>query len=709
LAGHVLLKKILYLISLVLLILLAWAVYEFSVFSAERTEKIHAQATATTLQLRDEIGSLLKRVTDEGQRLAELFGENDYSADDVRKLLKESSLGISEIQGVTAAFEPFAFDKEIELFAPYYDKGKQAFIQVEESYDYTDADSTKSAWYTEVRDNGLRWVEPYFGAAASDWYVDLGVPFTYPDGPNAGQVRGTITVSFLCKDFGKLIHQISLGRTGYGIITSPKGIFLAHPDPELVGKTSLKEWVSSSEQHPDFTHACKALLAGKAGLADYQNASDQKHSLFCYDQIPESGWGIGMSFLESDLLSDPRSVNRRYIHISILGSLLLVCVLAIVYSFDELDRTEIWRLSFISTVLLAFNIILIGRLEHQTERPKNDDVSYPITDYSALQRFVQNQHARSEELKRTTATPIPTGIYIQRMDFQDSYNLNIGGTIWQKLPLGSENEISPGITFPQTSPFAEASLIEESYRREFDDKEGEEGYLLVGWNYRVTLQLNFEYSDYPFDKRQIDIEISPVDTTGKVMLVPDLSSYRQTNPSGLPGMTDSIVLPGNEVTESYFNFSTEQSSTDFGFGAELGRNQTPVLHFNLHLRRNLLNVFVTYLIPIVVALLMIFILLIACRKTTERQGIIESMAAFIFVLIFSHIDLRKEVVTGELIYLEYFYLITYAMVLLTTFNLMAYTLNKTKVFDFNQNQVFKAFYFPLFFFALLIVTLVKFY
>lgn len=708
-AGYALLKKFLYLIGVALLILLAWAVYEFSVFSAERTEQIHLQATATTHQLRDEIGSLLERVTDEGQRLANLFGENDYTADEVRKLLKKSSLGIAEIQGVTAAFEPFAFNKETKLYAPYYDKGAQSFLQIEESYDYTDESSSKTAWYTGVRDNGTHWVEPYYGAAGGNWFVDLGVPFTYADGPKAGQVRGTITVSFLCKDFGKLIHEISLGRTGYGIITSPKGIFLAHPDPELVGKTSLTEWVASSKQHPDFTRACEALLAGKSGLADYQNQDDLKHSLFCYDQIPESGWGIGMSFLESDLLSDSRSVNRRYIHISILGSLLLVCVLAIVYSFDDLDRTEIWRLSAISTVLLGANIVLIGRLEHQTERPKNNDVSYPITDYSSLQSFVQKQHRRSEELKRFTATPIPTGIQIQRMDFQDSYNLNVGGTVWQKLPLDMDDETKLGITFPQTSPFAESSLIEEAYRREFDDKEGEEGYLLVGWNYRVTLQLNFEYSDYPFDKRQIDIEISPADTTGKVMLVPDLSSYRQTNPSALPGMTDSIVLPGNEVTESYFNFSTEQSSTDFGFGADLGRNQASVLHFNVHLRRNLLNVFVTYLIPIVVALTMIFILLIACRKTTERQGIIESMAAFIFVLIFSHIDLRKEVVTGELIYLEYFYFITYAMVLLTTFNLMAYTLNKTRVFDFNENQVFKAFYFPLFFFALLVVTLVKFY
>lgn len=703
------LKKSLYVVGLILLLLLGYAIYEFSVFSNLRTERIRTQATATTDQLRDEIGKLLKRVTDEGQRLAALFGENDYSADEVRELLKESSRSIAEVQGVTAAFEPFAFQEDTRLFAPYYDKSSQSFIQVEESYDYSVAENSKTAWYTEVRDNGMRWVEPYYGSAAKDWYVDLGVPFNHADGPNAGQVRGTITVSFLCKDFGKLIHRLSLGRTGYGIITSPKGVFLAHPNPDLVGKTSISDWISSSERHPDFVSACDSLLAGKSGMIDFRRHEDRDRTLFCFDQIPEAGWGIGMAFLEDDLLSDQRSINRRYIHISMLGSLLFVCVLAIVYSFDDLDRTEIWRLSVISTCLLTANIFLIGWLEHQSERPKNEQVSYPVTGFSSLQRFVSKQHRLSEKLKRTAATPIPTGIHVQRMDFQDSYNLNVGGTVWQKLPLELPEGISPGVTFPQTSPFAEASLIEESYRREFEGKEGEDGYLLIGWNYRVTLQLNFEYADFPFDKRQIDIEIMPADTSGKVMLVPDLSSYRQTNPSSLPGMTDSIVLSGNEMTESYFNFSTQQSGTDFGFGAEQGRHQTPVMHFNVHLRRKLLNVFVTYLIPIAVAMVMIFILLIACRKTTERQGIIESMAAFIFVLIFSHIDLRKEVVTGELIYLEYFYFITYSMVLLTTFNLMAYTLNKTKVFDFNENQVFKAIYFPLFFFAVLVVTLVKFY
>ena len=164
--------------------------------------------------------------------------------------------------------------------------------------------------------------QPYFGAAVKHWYVDLGVPFTYANGPKAGQVRGTITVSFRCQDFGELIHKLSLGRTGFGIITSPKGVFLAHPDPDHVGKTSVNDWIKESEQHPDFVQACESLVKRESGIVDYHRVEDRARSLFCYDQIPESGWGIGMSFLEDDLLSDQRSVTRRYIHMSLLLSLI---------------------------------------------------------------------------------------------------------------------------------------------------------------------------------------------------------------------------------------------------------------------------------------------------------------------------------------------------------------------------------------------------
>ena len=165
----------------------------------------------------------------------------------------------------------------------------------------------------------------------------------------------------------------------------------------------------------------------------------------------------------------------------------------------------------------------------------------------------------------------------------------------------------------------------------------------------------------------------------------------------------------NELLESYFNYATETFDSDFCFGDESLYEEVPKLHCNVNIKRILLNAFVTYLIPIFVELMMLFILIFACSKTEERQGIIESMAAFFFVLIFSHIELRKEVVTADLIYMEYFYFITYIMIILSTISLITYTKNKSNIFDHKENQIYKAVYFPIFLSILLNITLIKFY
>jgi hypothetical protein len=198
------------------------------------------------------------------------------------------------------------------------------------------------------------------------------------------------------------------------------------------------------------------------------------------------------------------------------------------FSLDYLDEKEIWRLSLISTSLLLANVFFVGWLEHRSERPEKQNASPRIIDFAALNQFVAQRREIAEEQKVQPPAPIPTGIQIKRLDFQDSYNLNVSGTVWQKIPWAQAETIEPGFEFPQISPFAEAALIEESYREKIEGKEDEDGYLLIGWDFRVTLQLMFEYSDFPFDKRQINIELAPRHTGGSVMLVPDLASYRYT-------------------------------------------------------------------------------------------------------------------------------------------------------------------------------------
>lgn len=700
-------RKITYLVGVILFAITAYLVFEYFSFVNERNRLVEQKGIETTAALRDQVDGILSKIVAEGNRLTDLFGSNEYSVEEIEEIIKESSLSIPEIQGVTACFEPFSFSAEKRLHCPYYNKATSDYMYVEETYDYS-VIGEGTGWYTGVRDEGAKWVEPYFATAAQDWYIDYGIPFYYKSGTKKGQVKGTITMSFVASGFKKLVHSLSLGKTGYGLITSTKGTFLSHPINEYIGTKNLAE-ISEEETRPKLTEAYKGLLAGESGKTEFYDSDQDDQTLFFFDKIPSSGWGIGLLFYKNDLLGGEQELNRMYIRISIFLSLFLVYILGIYYNKDHLDEGEIWNLGLFATALFMANIFLVSYLQHNARNQGNDTDSPPIVDVTSLGNFINGQHERAEKLKIQKAIPVPTGLYIQQLVFEDSYNVNVGGTVWQKYPIGIADSVEIGIKFPQMSPFAEAEYIEETYRETVGAQEDQAGYLLVGSEFRVTLRLNLKYADFPLDKRHINIEILPKNMNDHLIFTPDLASYNYTNPTKKSGLNQKIKISGSEVLETYFNYSSETYDADFGYGEKSLFEEVPVLHFNIHLRRLLFNAFVTYLIPIFVTLIMVFILMYSCEKTAERQGISESMAAFFFVLIFSHIDMRKEIITADVIYMEYFYFISYFMLILTTFNLIVFTKDKSKIFDFNENQIFKASYFPIFFLLILVVTLVNFY
>ncbi|MEO0603359.1 MAG: hypothetical protein AAF211_18110, partial [Myxococcota bacterium] len=431
--------------------------------------------------------------------------------------------------------------------------------------------------------------------------------------------------------------------------------------------------------------------------------------LFFYDRIPASGWGIGVMYFKNDLLDDRQALDQHTIRLTLVLSLALVCLLATWFARDYLDPMEIASLSVIGSLLLLGNIVLVGHLRHVAERTPEPGESPAVVDLSAIDRFVTRLHTEADALRRERLVPVPIGIYVERMEFVDGYNLNLSGRLWQKYPKDLVDEVDAGFRFTQTSPFAEAALIELAKREPIDAKEGQTQYVLLGWDFRVTLLMNFDYSAYPLDKRHIDIEIAPLSRSDGTVFVPDLGSYTSTGPSERIGLSPRVQVPGSEVAASYFSFSIEDYPTDFGVGNKGQFESVPSLRFNLDMRRRLINEFVTYLIPIIVVLLMMFMLILACRKTGNRQGIIESMAAFFFVLTFSHIDLRSATLSPDLMYMELFYFATYAMIVLSTFNLISYTADKPSVFDRNGNLAYKALFFPLFFSMIFVGTLWRFY
>lgn len=701
-------RRALYIVAFTLLCMLGVLILEFANFRKDQNQTAQVRSTETMQSLAADVGRLLSRIEAEGERLGRQFGSQDYSASAVEEIIRNAALEFPEVSGITACYVRGGFSEDRELYCPFFNKSSGKYVFVEQSYDYT-IPGSGTQWFTEPVTNGAQWVEPYYGAAAKAWFLDYAVPFYWEDGPRKGEVRGIIDISLEASDFSDLMHDISVGRAGYAFMTTSEGTVLTHPVRDYIGTKNLQDFLDDNIGVLGLKGVYEAMLGGESGQLGFEDEAGGEDSFVVYKSIPPADYGLALVFSKADLVSGQLASNRRYINIGIVLSILIVVMLALYFGRDILDRREIEQLSVIATILLVANVLFLGSLTHGLNERANDIKRTPVVDLTSLGKFIDQERIRADTLKIQAPRIVPTGIFIDRMEFADSYNLNMSGHIWQKYPLDISDDVTVGFTLPQMSPFAESAYIEETHRKVIEAREGEEGYLLVGWEYRVTLRLDLSYADFPFDKRFVSVEIEPIAQTDNLLFVPDLGSYTYTSPGRKSGLSDRISLPGSNVTQTYFSFTTERYETDFGFNNKTAFEHVPTLHYNVQLKRRLLNSFVTYLIPIGVTISLIYILILACGKTEARQGIIESMAAFFFVLIFSHIDLRKDVVTGDLMFIEFFYFITYFMIIISTLNLITYTKDRTQIFDFHENQIFRACYFPLFFALLLAVMLVKFY
>jgi len=241
-------KPFLYTLAVVLLALLGLQAVEYVSYNAKQNSAALSKAQQITDDLKQDIETLLLKIEAEGEALGEVFGNNEFSREEIKTLIKDTALGFPEIRGVTACYEPDAFSSETRLFCPYYNKGNQSYVFVEDSYDYT-VKGSGTAWYTGIIENGASWVNPYYG-----------------------QIRGIIDFSLEIGDFKKLVHSISVGKTGYAFITAGNDSFVTHPISDYIGTKTLDDLIET-ESNPKLAEAYSAMKSDEKGQVEYKDPS----------------------------------------------------------------------------------------------------------------------------------------------------------------------------------------------------------------------------------------------------------------------------------------------------------------------------------------------------------------------------------------------------------------------------------------------------
>jgi hypothetical protein len=238
-------------------------------------------------------------------------------------------------------------------------------------------------------------------------------------------------------------------------------------------------------------------------------------------------------------------------------------------------RRRLWILS--ALVSLACLVVLIGTwVRVYTAPPAPEPADTVVTTPDEATRYLETLVPAPEPGSEPPVV-IPTGLYIESMQFRGPYNVQVSGYVWQRYADDLPQDITKGVVMPG----AERARITEVYRAQQGDEE------LVGWSFEATLREEFNYDRYPLDRQQIWILLWHTDFERNVYLEPDLGAYASLDPAALSGVDTDFVLENWDVEESFFSYRANRYNADFGVQGFVADEKRPELYFNVSIQRHL--------------------------------------------------------------------------------------------------------------------------
>jgi hypothetical protein len=270
--------------------------------------------------------------------------------------------------------------------------------------------------------------------------------------------------------------------------------------------------------------------------------------------------------------------------------------------------------------------------------------------------------------KNSSAPPvfIPTGVYIQSIEFKGPYNVRVAGYLWQRYANDLPHDLDKGVFLPG----AELQRFTQLYRGQQGNEE------LIGWSFEAMLRQQFDYRRYPLDRQQIRLRLWHIDFERNVYLAPDLGAYTLLAPAELPGLYPALELENWDLQQSFFSYRANQYNANFGIQGYVADQPQPELCFSILTKRYLVSALISWLLAPLVILLQLFVLVMVIGPDARRLelfgvrpgGIIFTGAAFFFAVLVAQTALRNEVKAAGVVYLESMHLLTYAVILAVATN-----------------------------------------
>jgi len=488
-------------------------------------------------------------------------------------------------------------------------------------------------------------------------------------------------------------------------VLSSERRFILHPNRDFSEQQISFDSFLERVESPRALSSIETAFLDPTLTANFVDPDTGIPSRMFFRRIAATNWVLGVVLTDRDVLMPAQTAHRKQINIALV---LAISTLLLTIALARIDRDSTRGLWIVS-IVFAGSCILVGifviALAMRQQLPDGDNVTR-ITNWNTLNRFMSEQRRRTLVQREEVPLFIPTGIYIQSAFLEDASNVAISGYIWQRYTIGIHDDVQRGFIMPE----AKNSTIARAYTIEDGDTE------LVRWNFYATVQQNFEYSKYPFNNERVVIELLHREFTNNIILIPDLASYKLMSPAAKPGLYEKMQLSGWDIGDSYFNYLTESYKTSFGLRDFAGLTNYPNLYFGFNIRKEVMGPFVSNMLPLLVVSILLFAILFLGTRDERYKGslgfaldVIAACAGFFLVAILLHIGLRRDLAARDIFYLEYFYFVTYAMILYVAVNYVLFTKTSIRLVQYQDDFIAKVAFWPVSQLALILFTLMVFY
>ncbi len=673
--------------------------YQYVVNKDALDETAKDELKRVTSQAVSQIDSVLMGVTRSAERVASEIGSRRPSEEEMRAMLRRTLQESEHYFGGTITFRPYGYDEKRRLYSAYYtrldEKGTFRFQRLDEVYDYT---SSEYDWYVDAMEKGSRWGEPYWDEAAKSHLVTYSALF-YETTPDDKQVPlGVVTIDISMNQIRSIIESLDLGPSGFGALTTREGSYLYHPNQEYVQTKKNIRDIAREKGDPNRLIIAQDILSGKGGVIDHVSTTTGQASWLIYESVPVSGWSLQNTFIKSDLPLDIDHLRKELIRIILLIIAFLISTAFLLLRAYHGNKISVWLFSAACSLFLLIGIGAIWYLA-LSHYSTNTIVGAKISDKETLRAVINGYIVKSEDKQLSSPYFVPTGVYIDTVEFQSSNNLLIAGRVWQTYAENYPAEMKKGFSVGR----AKDLRIKEVSRSLHKGQE------TIQWRFQANLRVNLDYSRYPLEVEHLKLQLLAAETERNVVLVPDLDAYKLIASSLLPGLDREIFLPGWKFSDTFFLLREDNHTTDFGIKQNIDHVVFPTLYYYIGIQRVFVDAFISNLTPLIIVALALFALSLLPREI-EVGRVLSICVAVFFVVVFSHLDIRKRIPSGEIFYLEYFFFVIYFCILMVPLNAFRLALKlPSRLFEYKDGLIVQAAYWPSMLGIFFMITACKFY